>query len=175
MFGPRTPLCETVPAPGEGIAMSLRHGINAGLLSGALAALLFGMVAGTSVALMAGVPAGAAVGALDGFSIGAIVGAGVALRRGVGAYVRHALLRSLLAAAGAAPRGYVGFLEHAARLILLRRRGGGYEFVHRMLLEHFAEAALVPSPLAGGAAAAAAGTGDRTGSPSPTARLGRPR
>jgi transcriptional regulator with XRE-family HTH domain len=139
MFGPRTPLCETVPAPGEGIAMSWRHGLNAGLISGVLAALLFGVVAGASVALMAGVRAGAAVGALDGFSIGAIVGAGVALRRGLGAYVRHALLRSLLAAAGATPRDYVVFLEHAAGLILLRRRGGGYEFVHRMLLEHFAD------------------------------------
>jgi eukaryotic-like serine/threonine-protein kinase len=139
MFGPRTPLCETVPAPGEGIAMSLRHGLNAGLLSGALAAALFGVVAGASVALRASVPDAVAVGALDGLSIGAIVGAGVGLRRGGGAYLRHALLRSLLVSAGAAPRDYVGFLEHAAGLILLRRRGGGYEFVHRLLLEHLAD------------------------------------
>jgi hypothetical protein len=75
---------------------------------------------------------------LDGLSIGAIVGASIALRRGVGAFVRHALLRAALVAAGA-PRDYVGFLEHAAGLILLRRRGGGYKFVHRMLLDHFAE------------------------------------
>ena len=153
MFGPRTPLCETVPAPGEGIAMSWRHGLNAGLLSGAIAAVLFGVVAGTSVALMASVPAGVAVGALDGLSIGAIVGAGVGLRRGAGAYLRHTLLRSLLATSGAAPRDYVGFLEHASGLILLRRRGGGYEFAHRLLLEHFADlhpagaaAALPPDP-----------------------------
>jgi transcriptional regulator with XRE-family HTH domain len=139
MFGPRTPLCETVPAPGDGIAMSWRHGLNAGLLSGGLAAVLFGVVAGASVARMAGAPAGAAVGALDGLSIGAIVGVGVGLRRGVGPFLRHSLLRSLLVAEGAAPRDYVGFLEHAAGLILLRRRGGGYEFVHRMLLDHFAE------------------------------------
>jgi eukaryotic-like serine/threonine-protein kinase len=140
MFGPRTPLSETVPAPGQGIAMSWRHGVNAGLLSAALAAVLFGVVAGISVALMVGsVPAGVAVGALDGLSIGAIVGFGVALRRGVGASFRHALLRWLLAAAGSAPRDYVGFLEHATSLILLRRRGGGYEFVHRMLLDHFAD------------------------------------
>jgi transcriptional regulator with XRE-family HTH domain len=139
MFGPRTPLLETVPAPGQGIAMSRRHGVNAGLLSAAAAAVLFGVVSGVSVALMASIPAGLAVGALDGLSIGAIVGAGVGLRRGVGAYLRHRLLRSLLAAAGSAPRDYVAFLEHATGLILLRRRGGGYEFVHRLLLDHFAD------------------------------------
>jgi len=46
-------------------------------------------------------------------------------------------VRGLLVANGKVPRGFVAFLEYACRLILLRRRGGGYEFIHRLLLEHF--------------------------------------
>jgi hypothetical protein len=143
MFGPETPLCETVPAPGQGIEMSRRHGLAAGVVSGSLAVLVFGVVDGASVARMlgpsVGVTTSVATGLVDGLSIGVIVGAGVSLRRGLGAYLRHVLLRGLLARAGSAPRDYVGFLEHASNLILLRRRGGGYEFVHRLLLDHFAD------------------------------------
>jgi hypothetical protein len=139
IFGPRTPLCETVPAPGQGMEMSRRRGLRAGVLSGAVAALVLGGVAGASVGATMGAAAGLVVGLLDGLSIGAIVGAGVSLRRGCGAYVRHALLHRLLIRAGAAPPDYVGFLDHAAALVLLRRRGGGHEFVHRMLLDHFAD------------------------------------
>jgi len=139
MFGPETPLCERVPAPGEGIEMSRRHGLAAGLVSGGLAVLVFSVVDGTSVARMVGPSVGVVTGLVDGLSIGVIVGAGVSLRRGLGAYVRHTLLRELLARAGAAPRDYVAFLEHASNLILLRRRGSGYEFTHRLLLDHFAD------------------------------------
>jgi len=71
----------------------------------------------------------------------------VSLRRGLGAYLRHALLLGLLAGAGSAPRDCVGFLEYASDLVLLRRRGGGFEFVHRLLLDHFADlGAAAPPP-----------------------------
>jgi hypothetical protein len=33
----------------------------------------------------------------------------------------------------------VPFLDHCVDLIFLRRVGGGYIFVHRLLMEHFAE------------------------------------
>jgi transcriptional regulator with XRE-family HTH domain len=139
MFGPKTPLCETVPGPGQGIEMSRRHGLAAGAVSGGLAVLVFGVVDGASLARMLGPSVGVMTGLVDGVSIGVIVGTGVSLRRGLGAYLRHVLLRGLLARSGSAPRDYVGFLEHASNLILLRRRGGGYEFVHRLLLDHFAD------------------------------------
>jgi transcriptional regulator with XRE-family HTH domain len=139
MFGPETPLLETPPAPGQGIELSRRHGLAAGLLSGTLAALAFGTVVGVGVGRTMGVPAGIAVGLADGLSLGAIVGVGVSLRRGVGPYLRHVLLRGLLARGGAAPRDFAGFLDHAAGLILVRRRGGGYEFAHGLLLDHFAD------------------------------------
>jgi hypothetical protein len=37
-----------------------------------------------------------------------------------------------------APFQYVRFLDYAAERIFLRKVGGGYIFVHRMLLEYFA-------------------------------------
>jgi hypothetical protein len=36
------------------------------------------------------------------------------------------------------PLNLVRFLDHAISRILLRKVGGGYIFVHRMLLEYFA-------------------------------------
>jgi hypothetical protein len=39
---------------------------------------------------------------------------------------------------GSIPRDYVRFLDYAAALIFLRKVGGGYIFVHRLVMEHFA-------------------------------------
>jgi GTPase SAR1 family protein len=72
--------------------------------------------------------------------LGVAAGAPVLLRRGGAAYLRHRTLRRLLSLDGVAPADYVRFLDHACRLVLLRRRGGSYEFVHRLVLEHFADA-----------------------------------
>jgi hypothetical protein len=51
---------------------------------------------------------------------------------------RHGILRLLLRRAGVAPRHYVRFLDEAASCILLQKVGGGYSFVHRLLLDYFA-------------------------------------
>jgi hypothetical protein len=40
---------------------------------------------------------------------------------------------------GYTPFNFIKFLNHCARLILLKKVGGGYIFIHRMLLEYFAE------------------------------------
>jgi hypothetical protein len=61
------------------------------------------------------------------------------------ACIQHAVLRFLLWQDGFAPLRYVRFLDHAAELLFLRKAGGGYIFVHRMIMEHFAE--LQPSAL----------------------------
>jgi hypothetical protein len=37
------------------------------------------------------------------------------------------------------PWGLVRFLDYAAERVLLRKVGGGYIFVHRLLLEYFAQ------------------------------------
>ena len=53
-------------------------------------------------------------------------------------YVQHHVLRAILHRAGHLPKELVRFLDYAASLILLRKVGGGYIFVHRFLLEYFA-------------------------------------
>lgn len=39
------------------------------------------------------------------------------------------------------PKDYARFLDYAARLIFLQKVGSGYLFVHRQLLEYFADQA----------------------------------
>jgi hypothetical protein len=50
----------------------------------------------------------------------------------------HYTLRLVLFATGDTPRRFVSFLAHCVRLIFMRQVGGGFIFIHRMLLEHFA-------------------------------------
>jgi len=54
------------------------------------------------------------------------------------AVVQHFILRLTLWLEGYTPFNLVHFLDHAAKLILLRKVGGGYVFIHRLVLEHFA-------------------------------------
>ncbi len=37
------------------------------------------------------------------------------------------------------PRKYADFLDDAAKLIFLQKVGGGYQFYHSLLRDHFAE------------------------------------
>lgn len=54
-------------------------------------------------------------------------------------FIYHATLERCLARAGVLPRPLVAFLEQMSKLALLQRVGGGYIFLHRLLLDHFAE------------------------------------
>jgi DNA polymerase III delta prime subunit len=53
--------------------------------------------------------------------------------------LRHFVVRGILWALGKAPLNYVAFLDYASDRLLLRKVGGGYVFMHRMLLEHLAQ------------------------------------
>ncbi|MEO0562028.1 MAG: hypothetical protein AAF125_07940, partial [Chloroflexota bacterium] len=52
--------------------------------------------------------------------------------------IQHVWLRYQLERDDSIPRNLTTFLDHASALILLRKVGGGYIFIHRYLLEHFA-------------------------------------
>lgn len=52
--------------------------------------------------------------------------------------IQHFILRFILFGKRNIPFAYVRFLDYAAERILLRKVGGGYIFIHRLLLEHFA-------------------------------------
>jgi hypothetical protein len=75
-----------------------------------------------------------------------LVGLLVGLLNGGLSCLRHSVLRLLLWRAGSIPWNYPRFLNYAAERILLRKVGGGYIFVHRLLLEYFASLDTTASP-----------------------------
>jgi hypothetical protein len=62
----------------------------------------------------------------------------VGLYTGGRACLQHVVLRRLLVQNGSAPWHYVAFLDYAAERLFLRKVGGGYIFIHRLLQEYFA-------------------------------------
>jgi hypothetical protein len=52
--------------------------------------------------------------------------------------IKHFLLRLLLWANGDMPWNYARFLDYTAERVLLRKVGGGYIFMHRLLQTYFA-------------------------------------
>jgi hypothetical protein len=72
-------------------------------------------------------------GAIGGTLSGLIVG----LPNGGIAFIQHMVLRILLWRSHLIPWNYPHFLDHAAEHILLSKVGGGYMFVHSLLLGHF--------------------------------------
>jgi hypothetical protein len=78
----------------------------------------------------------------------------LALASGGATCVQHAVLRGLLARSGALSWRLVPMLDYAAERLLLRKVGGGYIFVHRLLLEHIAA---TPPPDAARAQTSSAG------------------
>ena len=82
-------------------------------------------------ALVVGLVVGLIFGLIFGLVLGFLLYGGLAC-------LKHLVLRVLLWRNGAAPWNYARFLDYAAERILLRKVGGGYIFVHRMLMEYFA-------------------------------------
>jgi hypothetical protein len=74
------------------------------------------------------------ISALGGLLFGLLFG----LRFGGRACLHHFALRLVLWHKNFASLNYVRFLDYATARIFLRKVGGGYVFVHRLLLEFFA-------------------------------------
>ena len=74
-----------------------------------------------------------------GLGRGLFVGLACGLRFGGHAYLHHFALRLVLWYKNYAPLNYIRFLDYATDGILLRKVGAGYIFLHRMLLEYFAD------------------------------------
>lgn len=66
-----------------------------------------------------------------GLILGLLFGGGIAC-------IQHFSLRLILWGQGFIPSNLARFLDYASERIFLQKVGGGYVFVHRMLLEHFA-------------------------------------
>lgn len=72
-----------------------------------------------------------AIGAFHGLFIGYLMGGT--------ACIVHACLRIVLWRFGCIPWNYAHFLNDCCNRIFLQRVGGGYIFIHRLLMEHFAQ------------------------------------
>jgi hypothetical protein len=55
------------------------------------------------------------------------------------ACIRHFMLRLILFKQGYVPWNYARFLDYATKRLFMQKVGGGYIFIHRMLMEHFAQ------------------------------------
>jgi serine/threonine protein kinase len=122
-------------SPNEGIRRSIKNG------------LVFGLVVGLAMGLAVGLFSGLAFrvfGVGPGFAL--LIGLFVGLLFGLDAAIQHYLLRFWLWNTGLFPWKVVRFLDHATARILLRRVGGGYSFVHRLLLEYFASLDTIAMP-----------------------------
>ena len=64
---------------------------------------------------------------------------------GLRPFLQHFTLRFWLWRTGSLPWNLIAFLDEAAERLLLRKVGGGYIFVHRLLLEYFASLDATPS------------------------------
>ena len=67
------------------------------------------------------------------------------LKYGGLAVISHFTLRFILYRNGDIPWNYVRFLDFATDRIFLRKVGGGYIFIHRMLMEYFVSLETPPS------------------------------
>jgi hypothetical protein len=124
--------------PNQGIRHSTRNSVLVGLVSGLVSGLVFGLLAGLVVELIIPSINGQIVGLVVGPVVGLSIGLSLGLSNGGTACIQHAVLRTFLWRAGYIPWNYSRFLDYAAEHILLRKVGGGYIFVHRLLLDYFA-------------------------------------
>ncbi|MGD1804031.1 AAA-like domain-containing protein [Dapis sp. BLCC M126] len=114
------PGIEEVTIPNQGILLSTKN------------SLIFGLIAAILMSLAAKfLDLYFIVWGQYGLLFGLAVGGGEAC-------VKHFILRVILYFNGYIPWNYARFLDYATQLIFLQKVGGGYIFIHRLLLEHFA-------------------------------------
>jgi hypothetical protein len=132
-----TEVVESSRAPNQGTRDSIKNaflglaivGLSVGLFGGLSFGVIVELSDGTSEsysALIFGLVSGIIAGLIGGLMGGWLFA------------IRHFVLRVALWIRGCAPLNYVPFLDYAAERLFLRKVGGGYIFLHRMLLEYFA-------------------------------------
>jgi hypothetical protein len=127
-------------SPNEGMRRSLKNGLVGGLVSG----LLIGLIIGLANALINELFEGLFLGLFLELIVALIVAPVSGLFTGLGAVTQHYTLRFLLRLTHTFPWKVQQLLDDAVICILLRRVGGGYSFVHRLLLDHLAGTEMTP-------------------------------
>jgi hypothetical protein len=124
--------------PNEGIHRSAWMAVSSGLGAGLAVTLVFGLGAGLFVGVDTGLGGGLVFGLGGGLGPGLLVGLATGLRYGGRACFQHSVLRLSLRYYDCMPRHYTDFLNYTVERLFLRRVGGGYIFIHRLLQEYFA-------------------------------------
>jgi hypothetical protein len=110
-------------SPNQGIKLSLKNSLAVLLVTW----LVFGLIGDLILGMNGGL--------ILGLILGLIAGA----NRGGSAVIKHYALRLILWLSGYTPFNYVRYLDQCAKLIFMKKVGGGYIFIHRMLLDYFAD------------------------------------
>jgi hypothetical protein len=129
-----------------GLIGGLIWGVFIGMLYGIIGGLIGGMI-GPSIQQRVKPNQGIWKSARNAWIVASIVGLifgpPAALFGGVfgvgRACIQHFTLRLILYLNDYVPWNYARFLDYAAERLFLQKVGGGYIFVHRMLMEHFAQ------------------------------------
>ena len=137
LLGLRGEQLEETTYPGQHLKQTLFSGFSAGIVFG----LTIGLVSELIFRLTGGLFGGQSLrlGLIGRLIGGLIFGLIFGFQYGIATLIQHYTLRFLLTKNGLLPRHLISFLEYAVDLIFLRRVGGSYIFVHRLLMEHFAE------------------------------------
>lgn len=131
-----------------GIKMAVKNAAFSGICGGSIIGILYYIIwwiRNQNESLVWWVYYGNKNNHIDGFifalSVGLVVGLLGALINGQSLgliCIQHFTLRLLLWWKGYIPWNYARFLDYATERIFLQKVGGGYIFIHRLLLEHFA-------------------------------------
>lgn len=145
-----------ITKPNGGVRLSLRSGVFAtvvyvllfGLVGGLLGSLLyswgFWLTYGGILLVANGAPV-YDIEVLTILSFGVGLAGGLVSRLGsrpmygLTPYFQHQLLVQALVRSGCIPSRFLTFLDFAADHVLLQRVGGGYRFIHALLLDYFAD------------------------------------
>jgi eukaryotic-like serine/threonine-protein kinase len=119
-------------SPNQGIKLSRQNALVT-----SLACFPVGLIWGLIEMLLTGEELRAALA--TGLAYGLLGGLIGGLNRGGSAVIKHYALRLTLWLKGYTPFNFIKFLDHCAKLIFLKKVGGGYIFIHRMLLDYFAD------------------------------------
>lgn len=133
-------------SPNQGIRRSAKNGLGVGFIGGLLVSSTVFLVFFGLSAMSGGFNWSSYV-VSDNFDdgivwsavLGLLVGPALALRYGCMTWIQHFVLRFMLYRNGSMPWRSIRFLNYAVDRLFLRRVGGDYMFIHRLLLEYFAE------------------------------------
>jgi hypothetical protein len=126
--------------PNQGINLSLKNSLAVFLVTLLAVWLIAGCIGWLILHLTLERPfLGLIFGITNGLTFGLLFALIAGLNRGGAAVIKHYALRIVLWWKSYTPFNFIKFLDECARLIFLKKVGGGYIFTHRMLLEYFAD------------------------------------